>query len=196
MKVNKQLLFSISKQRSLWGFTIGLSLISPGATRGQNVPPVVDSLPAPPPIPAYVSSPTSAEFTPQKERTPRQLIPVENGEYNNPPIVREFTFQAPSANFVTHSASSRNISSSAVQLYRVEAVGDSRQILDQIKQVEPFAFIRPGEGLIYSGLFQQSQEAQKRVEELETLGFTAQIVPVSYNRRDNTEIPLQPQAHR
>ncbi|HAC61976.1 MAG TPA: hypothetical protein DCF68_00195 [Cyanothece sp. UBA12306] len=63
-------------------------------------------------------------------------------------------------------------------LYRVQVNGQDSSILSQVKVIEPLAFVRQSEGVIHAGVFPQSQQAQKRVQELEQKGISATIVPV------------------
>jgi hypothetical protein len=68
---------------------------------------------------------------------------------------------------------------SSNQLFRVQVTGTNESTLARVKEIEPLAFIRPGESVIQAGLFQQQQEAKERVRALTSLGFTARIVTLN-----------------
>ncbi|WP_241392613.1 hypothetical protein [Rippkaea orientalis] len=77
-------------------------------------------------------------------------------------------------------------------LYRVEVAGREASLLSQVKTVEPLAFIRQSEGVIHAGTFQQSDEAQKRVQVLQQKGVSATVVPVYEGHSNNTSVPRRP----
>jgi hypothetical protein len=65
------------------------------------------------------------------------------------------------------------------QLFRVEVQSNSTETLAKIQEIEPLAFIRPGENVIQVGLFQQQYQAKQRVQELTKQGFSAQIITLN-----------------
>ena len=71
-----------------------------------------------------------------------------------------------------------------LRFYRVQVKGKEASLLSQVKIIEPMAFIRESEGVIHAGMFQESQQAQQRVQELQKRGVSAQVVPV-YQPRNN-----------
>jgi hypothetical protein len=103
-----------------------------------------------------------------------------------PTAIREYTFQAPQAEPIaipSQTTSNTPLSSSPVstdKLYRVEVVvvGDTEEVLAQVRQVEPLAFVRVGEGLIQAGLFPDAGEAQQRLLALQQQGLAAKVVDV------------------
>ena len=101
-----------------------------------------------------------------------------------PPMsVREYTFQAPTSTPSSVPVSPRSSTSpyqfkKTPSLYRVEVVGKNTSVLSQVQSVEPLAFIRQSEGVIHAGIFKQSQQAQKRVVELQRKGLSASVVQV------------------
>lgn len=86
---------------------------------------------------------------------------------------REFNFQAPSSPIP-----SRSRPTSASNLYRVEVDGYSPILLSQVRQIEPDAFVRQGQGVIQAGVFSDKNNAQLRVRELAARGIRAQVIPL------------------
>ena len=76
--------------------------------------------------------------------------------------------------------------------YRVEVAGRNPSLLSQVKAIEPMAFIRQSEGVIHAGVFQNSQQAQKRVQELKNKGLTATVVPVHQQTQTSLSVEVQP----
>lgn len=99
---------------------------------------------------------------------PIQVIPPSS------PVAREYVFQSPQAK--PSKVPSRSPSASP---YRVEVIGKDRELLSKVKKIEPLAFIRLGEGVIQAGLFQEQQQAQQRVRELKSKGFSARVISVN-----------------
>jgi hypothetical protein len=54
--------------------------------------------------------------------------------------------------------------------------------------VEPLAFIRQSEGVIHAGIFKQSQQAQKRIVELQRKGLSASVVRVYESKERRLQI--------
>jgi hypothetical protein len=164
----KQLGFSV-----LVGCTSVISLSFPSLAQYNN-PSVVDTLPPAPQIPGL-------------EEIPIESIPVQPmtdyGTLAPPPVsspyeIREYNFEAPPVPSNTIPSSPIPFKPSGVPLsgYRVEVFGAEPQLLAQIQQIEPNAFIRQGEGTIQAGFFENSWNAEKRVQELEMMGIRSQIV--------------------
>lgn len=68
----------------------------------------------------------------------------------------------------------RGIVSDRLFLVRVSA--SSEEALARIRTIEPLAFIRPDENAIQAGIFQQQNQADRRVRELASIGFSAKVV--------------------
>jgi hypothetical protein len=145
-------------------------------------------LPPPPPLPVpNAPIPTNDLLPPQKVPVRSTPLPV-----SSPPsqgAVREYTFQAPSspslpARTMPKAATPSRATSPAPaitpnQLYRVEVEGTDEALLAQVKAIEPLAAVWQTQGIIYGGIFTQSQQAQERVRQLENKGLVAKITPIS-----------------
>ncbi len=160
-------------------FVIPIIVSLPSISSAQSL----GTLPPPPPLRVpenalpHISNepaPKFSSFIPTTV-TPAKLIP--------PDSVLEYTFQSPTSPRSSFSITPRgsvlpfqyNKTSS---LYRVEVIGKNISVLSQVKTVEPLAFIRQNEGVIHAGIFKQSQQAQKRVVELQRKGLSASVVQV------------------
>ncbi|MEL4894391.1 hypothetical protein [Crocosphaera sp. Alani8] len=141
----------------------------------------------PPPLPKMVNSespvnrviPTVETSTPIKEYTfsAPQTIPAQTLD-GDPPISESQTINTqPNQN---------------ASFYRVEVAGKNISLLSQVKTVEPMAFIRQSEGVIHAGVFQNSQQAQKRVEDLNSKGLSATVVSVYRQRRTSLSVQTKP----
>ncbi|MGK7939531.1 MAG: hypothetical protein AB4062_05135 [Crocosphaera sp.] len=172
-----------------WLCCLMLTLGSASGSWGQTT----SNRPLPPPPSPKMVTPQSAP--------PSQTLPisveVSPPEESSAPI-KEYTFSAPQTGTVSPSVPPSNpiqtetVSPSVPQsqprgnprFYRVEVKGNEASLLSQVKAVEPMAFIRESEGVIHAGMFQGSQQAEKRVQELQRQGVSAQVVPV-YQRTNN-----------
>jgi len=81
---------------------------------------------------------------------------------------REYTFKAPD------SKSLGNSSLVAVQGYKVEVYGSADELLQEVRSVEPKAFIK--DGIIQVGIFSQQNNAEDMVRKLAGQGMWARIV--------------------
>jgi hypothetical protein len=61
------------------------------------------------------------------------------------------------------------------QLYRIYIKGSSRELLQQVRSVEPLAFVRRKEGVIQAGLFIEEWRAKSRLQQLQSQGIKAEI---------------------
>jgi hypothetical protein len=154
-----------------WSSLIGLSV--PSLAQSNN-PSVVNTLPPAPQIPGL-------------DEIPMESIPVQPmtdyGVVAPPPMgspyeIREYNFEAPPVPSNTIPSSPIPFKPSGVPIsgYRVDVFGADPGLLAQIQQIEPNAFIRQGEGMIQAGFFENSWNAEKRVQELEMMGIRSQIV--------------------
>ncbi len=102
---------------------------------------------------------------------------------------KEYVFQAP-GNLPPYNRQNPNPPSNnpqpltaGEQFYRVLVKSDNPQVLAKIKEIEPLAFVRPGESVIQVGIFQEQRQALGRVKELANKGFNAQVVAFVAERR-------------
>lgn len=170
-----------------YGVAIFLSIPSVSVAQSAG------TLPPPPPlrVPKNAVPPASTQPSPEFTNSiPVKAVPVTPKPAST---VREYTFQAPSSlpSSTPITPSKTRISDPSPQrngtpnLYRVEVAGQDTSILSQVQVIEPLAFIRQSEGVIHAGMFQQSQQAQQRVLELQREGVSATVVPVYENQRTN-----------
>lgn len=152
-----------------------LMLIPLTGTTAQTSPRVLNRLPAPPPIPTG-KSPNS--------NVPKAPVGLPPAVPAGPPAIREYTFEAPQAEPIPipkNKTANTSLPSSPVppaKFYRVEVVGDTEGVLAQVRQVEPLAFVRLGEGVIQAGLFSEADAAQQRLLGLQQQGLSAKVVTV------------------
>jgi hypothetical protein len=114
----------------------------------------------------------------QKPAPPR---PQQSGGrlYPATKIGNEYVFQAPRSvgpNSTNVNNPRFSTTTAGNKLYRVLIKTNNPEVLAKIKEIEPLAFIRPGESVIQAGLFQEQQQAQNRVRELANKGFNAQVI--------------------
>lgn len=81
---------------------------------------------------------------------------------------REYTFKAPDSKTLSNS----NLT--AVQGYKVEVYGSAEELLREVRNVEPKAFIK--DNIIQVGIFSQQKNAEDMVRKLATQGFWARII--------------------
>jgi cell division septation protein DedD len=117
------------------------------------------AVPLPPPSPP--------QSTPSTTVTPQ----IDFSQNNNTPIPLEFEYQSPQPTYNPPTATN--------SIYRVEVEGDSPNVLQLVRTVEPAAFIRRGERVIQVGLFQDALNAQNMIQQLSARGITARIVQIS-----------------
>lgn len=60
--------------------------------------------------------------------------------------------------------------------FRVEVSGADRDLLDRVRAVEPEAFVRPGEGAIQAGLFNEADKANRLIRDLQRADIPAKLV--------------------
>ena len=64
-------------------------------------------------------------------------------------------------------------------LYRVEVPGNSQWRLDRVRNIEPNAFVRRGEGIIQVGVFRNQARAQQLLNSLQTINLDARVVTLN-----------------
>ncbi|EAZ92845.1 SPOR domain-containing protein [Crocosphaera chwakensis] len=148
----------------------------------------------PPPMPKMVSP------QPSPEPAPTMSVEVTPASDSSTPV-KEYTFEAPqtlpaqtldNAPPTSRIETINNQSTENPSFYRVEVAGNNPSILSQVKTVEPMAFIRQSEGVIHAGMFQHSQQAEKRVQELKNQGVSATIVPVYQQTKTSLSVEIKP----
>ncbi|MGF1589416.1 MAG: SPOR domain-containing protein [Pleurocapsa sp.] len=82
---------------------------------------------------------------------------------------REYTFKAPNSKTLTN-----NGQLTAAEGYKVEVYGNAEELLLQVKNIEPGAFIKGN--IIQVGIFSQQDNAEDLVRKLAVAGFWARIV--------------------
>jgi hypothetical protein len=102
---------------------------------------------------------------------PPSQLPTVNPN-NVAPVPGEKVFQAPVANPPLLSPSAANLNQ-----YRVFVDGDSPLLLQEVKRVEPGAFVQrlDGRRVIQVGVFRTEANARQRMAELEAQGVATQI---------------------
>lgn len=75
--------------------------------------------------------------------------------------------------------------------YRVYVYSTNPRLLEQVRFIEPGAFIRRREGVIQAGLFTRAENAQRRVRQLATRGINATVAAPDgrFNNIQSTTIP-------
>ena len=101
---------------------------------------------------------------------PQQFLPpLVNGKIPSAPRIAANV----SATQPTVAASQSN------PLYRVEVPGQSEWRLNQVRNIEPNAFIRRGEGVIQVGVFRNQARAQQLLNSLQGINLNARIVTLN-----------------
>ncbi len=148
----------------------------------------------PPPLPKMVSPQSSSEPVPSMS-----IEVITPDDSSNP--VKEYTFEAPQtlpAQTLDNEPPTSEIRTINPQpnrdpsFYRVEVAGNNPSVLSQVKTIEPMAFIRQSEGVIHAGMFQHSQQAEKRVQELKNQGVSATVVPVYQQTQTSLSVEIKP----
>ena len=148
--------------------------------------PPASSSPSTSPIPTFnvptsPSPPASASPIPTSN-VPSSPSPPDSPDTNTAIPGREFNFQAPSSPIPARGPTS------ASNLYRVEVDGYSSILLSQVRQIEPEAFVRQGQGVIQAGVFSDENNAQLRVRELAARGIRAQVIPLMADNGTDTVV--------
>ncbi len=136
-------------------------MIAPSATP-QSTAQINTNLPPPPPL-----SPRSRIIRGNRitKGSNYDILPIANVE---PPtsnyVGREYTFSAPN----------KPQQPSVVGAYRVEVLGNSDRLLEQVRSIEPKAFLKGD--IIQVGIFSEQENAANLVRQLALQGFWARIV--------------------
>ena len=105
----------------------------------------------------------------------QQLERLDSREVNIPIYLskssqsREYTFKAPGNKTLNNSG---NLT--AIQGYKVEVYGNEQVLLQEVRNVEPKAFIKGD--LIQVGIFSQQNNAEDMVKKLASKGLWARII--------------------
>ncbi len=160
--------------------TIGSTSVSLAQTTSNRELP-------PPPLPKIVTpEPSATPATPDAETA----TPIKEYTFSAPQTVPAPTPDGGSATPKINTVQSQPTQNRS--FYRVEVAGRNPSLLSQVKAIEPMAFIRQSEGVIHAGVFQNSQQAQKRVQELKNRGLTATVVPVYQQTQTSLSVEVQP----
>ncbi|MDJ0536812.1 MAG: SPOR domain-containing protein [Xenococcaceae cyanobacterium MO_207.B15] len=141
---------------------------------GQNVPQIndigeasaqSDRLPPPPPLSPYSQPIEGNRVT---RGTKHEILRPNNIQapptYNSSNLEREYTFDAP------------NNESTVINIatYHVEVLGNSDRLLEQVRTIEPKAFLKGD--IIQVGIFSDQDNAANLVRQLALQGLWARIV--------------------
>lgn len=175
------------KQSSTWLCCLIVTVISSSVSLAQTELP-------PPPLPKMVTPQPSAD-----EVSPLSVEVTPTDETASP--IKEYTFEAPQsvpAQTLEQTSTTSEVRTNHTQtnqnpsFYRVEVVGDNSSLLSQVKTIEPMAFIRQSEGVIHAGMFQHSQQAEERVQQLKNQGLPATVVPVYQPTTTSLSVQMKP----
>ena len=111
-----------------------------------------------------------ANSLPQLNSLEKQPLPSEQpSQSNNTTSSREYTFKAPDNKTL------KNIEKlTAAKGYKVEVYGNAAELLLQVRNIEPKAFIKGN--LIQVGIFSQQDNAENMVRKLAAEGLWSRIV--------------------
>ncbi|MEG3435983.1 hypothetical protein V0288_02530 [Pannus brasiliensis CCIBt3594] len=124
------------------------------------------------PKPAVSPSPRSREYVFQAPPSVRPATVTDSRTLPIKPPTRVISKRTPPTD--RSDSARRGIVSDRLFLVRVSA--SSTEALARIQKIEPFAYIRPDENAIDAGIFQQQNQADRRVRELASIGFSAKVV--------------------
>ena len=138
------------------------TLMMTSSATAQHTAQINTHLPPPPPL-----SPRSRIIKGNRitRGSSHDILPIANVE---PPtsnyVGREYTFSAPNT----------PQQQSVVGAYRVEVLGSSDRLLEQVRSIEPKAFLKGD--IIQVGIFSQQENAANLVRQLALQGLWARIV--------------------
>lgn len=160
--------------KSLCYFTLGLGAIGSGWIAG-TFPAQAQRRPLPPPE-IYQDLPSSGSGVPivfpeNRPNSPRNTLSNTVPSLNPNGGRREYNFQAP-----PDLAPPRDLYRPQGSLYRVVVNSSHPDLLAQIKQVEPTAFVMRNQGMIQAGVFSTAENAQRRVQELRDFGIPSVVI--------------------
>ena len=93
---------------------------------------------------------------------------AQNSKSNGKTSSREYTFKAPDGKAISNTEQLIK-----AQGYRVEVYGSEQELLQQVKDIEPTAFVKGD--TIQVGIFSKEANAQSMVQKLAIKGFWARI---------------------
>ncbi len=138
-------------------------LITPSAI-AQNAPQINDRLPPPPPVPSGSTQITGNRITRGIRHDILRPANIKPPTYNSNDLGQEYTFSAPK-----NESAVRNVAT-----YRVEVLGNSDRLLEQVRSIEPKAFLKGD--IIQVGIFSEQDNAANLVRQLALQGLWARIV--------------------
>jgi len=121
-------------------------------------------------ISVLLAAPSAIAAQPfEDSSTAQQLIKAKKSVYlSRNSQTREYTFKAPDSKTLGNS----NLT--AVQGYKVEVYGSAKELLQEVRNVEPKAFIKGN--IIQVGIFSQQNNAEDMVRKLAGQGLWARMV--------------------
>ena len=102
------------------------------------------------------------------QRNPLYLAQVQDAKSNGKANSREYTFKAPDSKTISNTEQLVK-----VRGYKVEVYGSEKELLQQVRSIEPTAFIKGN--TIQVGIFSQQVNAEDMVRKLAVRGFWARI---------------------
>lgn len=166
-----QALVAAASSLPLFLFGVGaIANLSPTyAQQNLSQPRIFEELPPPSNFPSPSSIPT---FNVPTSPSPPAL--PNTAPADTVPPQRELNFQAAPSPIPSRRPNR------SFNLYRVDVGidGDSPLLLSQIRQIEPEAFVRRGEGVIQAGVFADEYNAESRVRALAAQGIRAQVTAI------------------
>ena len=141
-----------------WSF-----LITPSAI-AQNAPQINDRLPPPPPVPSGSRQIQGNRITRGISHDILRPANIKPPTYESNNSGREYTFSAPKSESAVSNAAS----------YSVEVLGNSDHLLEQVRSIEPKAFLKGD--IIQVGIFSEQNNAANLVRQLTFQGLWARIV--------------------
>ncbi len=138
-----------------------LILATSSAATAKDEPQITETVPPPPPI-----SPPNQLVKHKHNR----ILPINT----NPPThsrndrQREYTFSAPDEPAIEEG------DSSVTQSYRVEVFGDTEELLAEVRDIEPKAFMKGN--IIQVGIFSDRDNAEDLVRKLAIQGLWSRII--------------------
>ena len=104
----------------------------------------------------------------ESERSSLYLAQVQDAKSNRKANSREYTFKAPDSKTISNTEQLVKLRG-----YKVEVYGSEQELLQQVRNIEPTAFIKGN--TIQVGIFSQQVNAEDMVRKLAVKGFWARI---------------------
>ncbi len=184
--------------QSLTGLTASVSQTAIAPLQvPQALPPTVYSnnqssknLPAPPPLMANerITTPSQGQEL-VFQRSAKTVTPQ---SFAHPVVASPPLTPGPASTVSPTPITDPSPAPSNPGLYRVQVLGNSPQLLAQVRKIEPLAFVRTTDNTIQAGTFPEASLAQQRIHLLAQQGVNAQLMTVP----DPAGMPIPPMALR